>query len=60
MGVTVQAKLVVGCWEVIPLESGADSSVEEDTAIDPKENGDQGDEEKKPAQSQRRKGEERP
>ena len=41
---TVQEKLVVGCWEVIPLESGVDNSVEEYTTTYNKENGGQGEE----------------
>ena len=30
MRVTVQAKLVVGYWDLIPMESGADNSSEQD------------------------------
>ena len=33
MRVTFRAKLVVGYWEFIPMESGADNSTEHDTAI---------------------------
>ena len=32
MRVTVQAKLVVGYWELVPMESGADESSGQDTA----------------------------
>ena len=32
MRVTVQAKLVVGYWELISMESGSDNSVEQDIA----------------------------
>ena len=30
MRVTVQAKLVVGYWELFPIESGADNSSDQD------------------------------
>ena len=32
MRVTVREKLVVGYWELVPMESGADNSSEHDTA----------------------------
>ena len=32
MSVTVEAKLVVGYWELVPMEPGADNSSEQDTA----------------------------
>ena len=31
IGVKFQVKLVVGCWEAIPLELAVDNLVEEDT-----------------------------
>ena len=37
IGVRVRASLVVGYWELIPLESGADNSAEQDTYIVTKE-----------------------
>ena len=37
MRVTVQAKLVVGYWELVPMEPGADNSPEHDTATVNKE-----------------------
>ena len=32
MRVTVRSKLVVGYWGLVPMESGADNSSEQDTA----------------------------
>ena len=37
MRVTSRAKLVVGYWELVPMESGADNSSEQDTATVTKE-----------------------
>ena len=37
MRVTVQAELVVGYWELVPMESGSDNSQEKDTATVTKE-----------------------
>ena len=31
MRVTVQAKLVVGYWDLVPMESGYDDSLDQDT-----------------------------
>ena len=38
MRVTVQAKLVVGLWELIPMEPGYDNSEQQDTEVVNKEN----------------------
>ena len=37
MRVTFRAKLVVGYWELVPMESGGDNSSEQDTATVTKE-----------------------
>ena len=37
MRVTVQAKLVVGYWYLVPMESGSDNSSDQDTSTVTKE-----------------------
>ena len=42
MRLKIQAMLIIGCWEVILLETGTYNAADENTATDPKDIWDQG------------------